>query len=330
MIFYEEPSLQILENGYHLKKLCKNYYGACAQRSLLPYTQYATNSIINDETVIFYDDREFKDNFNVHNNVNKRLNQISLDYLEIVKINILLNVIKKINTEEKGISEDRRFICVMETGFFEDGIDIIIENFIKLQGDKKRLLVLTFDNFDLCKNYPMHNEQSRYIKNYSLILKRIRDSEALLKKTSGYNEIQIRTIDRKITSFLELINESDIILSGTRNIFSPLLVTCACISGYKVVMPRGFHYLDKMSNVTSVDSNDKSLSDGYEIPNTSKVFGYKCREVNRTEYAKAIQNAFSDINFKRVDWTNSCELMSNFSRTFKTAFENSNNYEFCF
>lgn len=195
-------------------------------------------------------------------------------------------------TRDPGVSA---FGCFMESGFLEDGVDLVLEGFsAALAAGLRGSLVLKLPDYDMLagKNFPQHNSASRYGKNYGTMYKAEHDSFLLEKKVRDLDLESHVTIARQnmdIFGIVRLIDSLDTLICATRGAAVPAEVYAAILLGKRVLLPVQCCIDSRFSPaVVRVSSELFPFAASFGVPVYSTNVGFLAYEINVGDLATKI------------------------------------------
>jgi hypothetical protein len=175
---------------------------------------------------------------------------------------------------EKIAGESDKFLCFMEKGFYEDGIDIILSGLYQyaVSGNSKvqvQIKVPAYEQlFD--KQYPLHNTQSRKSLVYEFEQKIHKDTLLLLQtqqEIRSWVQVEIIRENLSVSALMALVEKAETIICCTRMTVVTSEIYAAILVGKKVIIPDGAVFLNQLREyVFPIATREVSAPLALDIP----------------------------------------------------------------
>lgn len=278
---------EIYECDYKMKFCSENImnsFGGIPYQTICSGTtfeNYGRNIFKSRNCINIIDDREFF----YSKTVNVFDGMFSSETLKTLNCVCAKKMIDSFNLRELNEYNANNYLCFMENGFYEDGVDYAIEFFskIKQRNRKAKLIVKAYNFYETIRySYPLHNSVSRenkFFKSSEEFKKNMLLLKDLIFQKKLTESIEIITENYELKDNLELIANSNGIINMSR-------ITSVPLTSYIALMLRKDVFVfDSMSldealkhNCIVADSKLCKLSESFAVPNnihTMSIFACK-------------------------------------------------------
>lgn len=265
----------------------KTFYGVLNTEKCISYSVIQNEDLLtipdNENTLVFHDEA-FINTSNKHLAFSKAK---ELDKEEVADLNFLwaFDLCRQVEFENIQVdSED--YYCFMENGFYEDGIDLIINDFIKrFEKHTNKLLHIKIPNYKelYLDAYPLHNDESKIQKTYSIIQRHeweLFQLHEMIKKLKIEDQIIIHIENLSIEQIANLINNCEGVYHFSRGIYVPVEIYLAMLLDKKTCI--GEHHIvpKELKSYFSVFNSRRTwLPQALRIPASSNNISYECFDI---------------------------------------------------
>lgn len=202
-------------------------------------------------------------------------------YITALSVHDLVNDIKDKNTKVNHNS----YCCFMENGFFEDGIDFIINVFRKNKDDFK--LTIKIPDYEKIKEeiFPLHNKTSKNAKTFSSSQKFENDYRMLKQAIIDYGlsgKVRIIKQNLSMTEIVNLIAENETLLCASRTICGFPEAYIAIFLRKKIIIPEHLRIVKELKKICIlVKSSPVFFADELKLPIScinSNYYAYRVDE----------------------------------------------------
>jgi hypothetical protein len=165
------------------------------------------------------------------------------------------------------------YLCFMENGFLEDGIDVILEAFEQLKISKKKLTIKIADYDALSdKSFRLHNKEAIKLKTYNqkqkinkdLLLLKLKINELKLN-----DSVTVLMANYSIYEIMKLISTSSKVIWTSIGLYVAPEIYLAILLGKTVILSSHHIIPEELKNSTLIcDSKEEPLSQKLNLPNT--------------------------------------------------------------
>jgi hypothetical protein len=268
-------------------------YGSCNIRCIASGTliQLGYPVAINKNEHIIINDQQYKSlSQSPFYSGYERCTYFDHTFLERYTIQYIVEYIHNLDLDKPIANETPVYGAFMETGYLEDGIDIILESFAyAIKNGLQCRLVIKIPDYNklLLKNFPFHNKSSRFGKNFGIRFKTQNDFYQLSKKIAGLNienNVNIIKENMDINKIIKLIASFDGFVCATRGILIPCDVYIAVLLQKKVYIPEHCKVDEHFSEaVIKTGSTAFPFAHAFETPVYSNNVGFLAYNINYME-----------------------------------------------
>lgn len=267
-----------LPNYNLINSLFTNYLGSVSFQivtsSSLLHTQSLTGAGNNSNNFIIHDD-DYRINYKSLKYRNSKncihITEEQFANITLTSINKLYNELTVIDSEK--IKNEKYYITFMENGFYEDGIDIVLEAFSKvIQQYPDRNLTIKLPKYELLlKNaLPLHNEVSKRNKLFLVLQKYKSDMYELEKKIDKLGikkHVNIFSKNITIAEIIQEIQKYKSFLFMSRGCYVPPQVYIAIMDKKDVFICKHHIIQEELkTNVHIVESECMSFAEELKVP----------------------------------------------------------------
>lgn len=243
-----------------LKRCFRKFYGHFNVRQI-----YSTkldgmldNSVVSDSerSIVIIDD-QFEMKYDIlYDNVFSKSKCIKRSCIEKQLIHFVSEYIDNFKKKNVSLERSKIYSCFMENGFYEDGIDLILEAFNRSKSkDPAIKLCIKVPDVEkgLNSNFPMHNNSSRHGKNWEDYKKQRKEILLLMKSiqsTINGNDIILEKRNVNIEGILAIIDSCDTLICAARFTTTPIEVYAAILLRKKVLIPSHLQIDEDMKKMT--------------------------------------------------------------------------------
>jgi glycosyltransferase involved in cell wall biosynthesis len=192
--------------------------------------------------------------------------------------------IKHIQHREK--LSNINFLCFMENGFYEDGINTILESFGQVKNSVDRLVIKMPDYNSLFENsFRLHNEEAIKVKTFNQQQKNIKDEFFLKSKIAELelsDSVLIIKANYDFIEILQLINDSNRIIWNSIGVYVSPEMYVAILLGKTVILSS--HHIvppELNQNTLICKSNEALLSKELDLPNSLDLLNYQAYSIDQ-------------------------------------------------
>lgn len=287
------------EENYRIERCINKYFGKNRLQFIGSSAMLMTNMNIEfpktESAYIFFDD-DYK---LIFNSIKKqhigKCSCFNESYYSLLSTLSVYDITKEI-IKNKVQYINNTFICFMENGFLEDGIDIILRAFKMFSEENTDfLLTIKMPNYDdmTKKIYPLHSESSKQNKMFLCLRKFIDDYQLLIKSISdagiGKNVNIIRT-NMTFKNIVELINSNESLVCASRSCCTSPEVYAAILLRKRVIIPEHLHILDDFKDsIISVPSDERIFNEELNLPISCINSNYIAYHIKEYELLAALK-----------------------------------------
>ncbi len=265
----------------------KTFYGVLNSEKCISYSVIQSEDLLtipDHENIIVFHDEAFVNTANKHLTFSRAK---ELDKEKVADLNFLWAFDLYRQVEFKDIQVDSEdYYCFMENGFYEDGIDLVINDFIK-RFDKQtnKLLHIKIPNYKelYLDAYPLHNYESKKQKIYSIIQRHeweLFQLHEMIKKLNIEDRVIIHTENLSIKQIASLIYNCEGVYHFSRGVYVPIEIYLAMLLDKKTGI--GEHHVipeELKSYFTVFNSKRTWLPHALRIPASSNNISYECFDI---------------------------------------------------
>ena len=204
------------------------------------------------------------------------------------------------------------FLIFMESGYLEDGIDVVLESFyeyVKTQNDATLTIKMPDFSEQLKTAHPMHNKMSKQAKFLGFTRKVEIETSKLFKKIETLNlstRVSVLCKNLDIAQITELIANHEAIILSSRTTFVPPQIYIGFLLDKNVIIAK--HHLiyeDFKQYASIVASSEEPFYKDFDLPTSSFNINYFSNTVNKEELLNALYNESPKIpNAMKVNGLN--------------------------
>jgi glycosyltransferase involved in cell wall biosynthesis len=267
-------------------------YGSCDLRYIAPAMLIHLGfQAVNGKEHIIFNDQQYKNlSQSPFYSGYERCTYFDHTFLERFTIQYIVEYIHDLELDSPISHEIPVYGAFMETGYLEDGIDIILESFAYAvkKGFQCRLVIKTPDyNALFPKNFRFHNESSRFGKNFGIMLKTQNDFYQLSKRIEELhldNNVTFIKENMDIERIIKLIASFDGFICANRGVLIPCDVYAAVLLQKKVYIPEHCKIDGHFSEaVIRIGSAPFPFAQSFEAPVYSNNVGFLAYNINYME-----------------------------------------------
>lgn len=258
-----------------------------------------------DSTYVFYDDDYYLKYDSVRRQFVERYNCFDESIVSLIS---LLSVYE--NTVNTVIPEKNEYdFCIfMENGFLEDGIDLCLETFSKyLESDPNaKLLIKQQDIVSQLKNaFPLHNESSKYAKEFSVLQNAEKNKNLLRNKIQELKlseNVDVVCECLSLNNIIEIIAKSNSLLLTSRGSYVPPQVYISILLKKKTIISEHHNIVpDLYEFCHRIPFEEKLYTDEMKMPVSCGSINYTVNRINKNNLLSEMSKESIKVDSEKLE-----------------------------